>query len=115
MTGTSAEVFVGDIYTVEQLLYGLMLPSGNDAATALAKWGGSILLEYENSTKSQGGDSSRNEVKRFIQEMNRIAKKLDLKSTRFGNPHGLPHNQSGSTPEEIAYLTHECLKIDLFR
>ena len=45
MTGTSAEVFVGDIYTVKQLLFGLMLPSGNDAATALAKWGGQILVE----------------------------------------------------------------------
>ena len=44
MTGTSAEVFVGDIYTVKQLLFGLMLPSGNDAATALAKWGGRVLL-----------------------------------------------------------------------
>ena len=43
MTGTSAEIFVGDIYTVQQLLYGLMLPSGNDAATALAKWGGNLL------------------------------------------------------------------------
>lgn len=43
MTGTSAEIFVGDSYTVEQLFYGLMLPSGNDAATALAKWGGRVL------------------------------------------------------------------------
>lgn len=43
MTGTSAQIFVGDAYTVQQLLYGLMLPSGNDAATALAKWGGTIL------------------------------------------------------------------------
>jgi D-alanyl-D-alanine carboxypeptidase len=36
MTGTSAELVVGDTLTVEQLLYGLMLPSGNDAAVALA-------------------------------------------------------------------------------
>lgn len=43
VSGTSAEIFVGDVYTVEQLLYGLMLPSGNDAAIALAKWGGQIL------------------------------------------------------------------------
>ena len=43
ISGTSAELFEGDNYTVEQLLYGLMLPSGNDAATALAKWGGSVL------------------------------------------------------------------------
>ena len=43
MTGTSAEVFVGDIYTVKQLLFGLMLPSGNDAAYQIAEVGGAIL------------------------------------------------------------------------
>lgn len=40
MTGTSAELVAGDVLTVEELLYGLMLPSGNDAAIALATWGG---------------------------------------------------------------------------
>jgi len=32
MTGTSADIVEGEIYTVQQMLYGLMLPSGNDAA-----------------------------------------------------------------------------------
>lgn len=44
MGGTSAEILAGEVFTVEQLLYGLMLPSGNDAATALAEWGGGMLL-----------------------------------------------------------------------
>lgn len=43
MSGTSAELYEGDTYTVKQLLYALMLPSGNDAAVALARWGGTIL------------------------------------------------------------------------
>ena len=43
--GTSAYLEEGQIYTVEELLYGLMLPSGNDAAMSLAEWGGSLLLE----------------------------------------------------------------------
>lgn len=42
MTGTSAELVAGDTLTVEELLYGLMLPSGNDAAITLAIWGGSL-------------------------------------------------------------------------
>ena len=42
-TGTSAELIEGDIYSVLELLYGLLLPSGNDAALVLADWGGSIL------------------------------------------------------------------------
>lgn len=45
MTGTSAELVLGDVFTVEQLLYGLMLPSGNDAAVALATWGGGLGLK----------------------------------------------------------------------
>ena len=38
-----------------------------------------------------------------------------MKSTIFGNPHGLPHPQSGSNPEDISILIHECLKIPIFR
>jgi len=42
----------GEVYTVEELLYGLMLPSGNDAATALAEWGGKHLLKHHHSSHS---------------------------------------------------------------
>ncbi len=45
MTGTSAELYEGDVYSIRQLLYALMLPSGNDAALALAAWGGKILCD----------------------------------------------------------------------
>lgn len=43
VSGTSAQLVEGDIYTLEQLLYGLMLPSGNDAAMCLADWAGKLL------------------------------------------------------------------------
>lgn len=46
-TGTTAEVVAGEIYTVEELLYGLMLPSGNDAAISLAIWGGMQILSHQ--------------------------------------------------------------------
>lgn len=42
--GTTASLSHGEIYTIDQLLYGLMLPSGNDASMALAIWGGRKLL-----------------------------------------------------------------------
>lgn len=45
MSGTSAEILSGEVYTVEELLYGMMLPSGNDAATALAEWGGKHIIK----------------------------------------------------------------------
>jgi serine-type D-Ala-D-Ala carboxypeptidase (penicillin-binding protein 5/6) len=44
--GTSARISRGEVYTVEQLLFGLMLPSGNDASLALAVWAGRKFLEY---------------------------------------------------------------------
>lgn len=42
--GTSANIKKGEIYTIEQLMHGLMLPSGNDASLAIAVWGGRILI-----------------------------------------------------------------------
>ena len=43
--GTTAKLKKGDILTVEQLLYGMMLPSGNDAAFVLAKYFGRLIFE----------------------------------------------------------------------
>lgn len=101
MTGTSAEIFVGDIYTVEQLFYGLMLPSGNDAATALAKWGGAILEQGDPFFKPE---TKGTEVKTFIRYMNAMSKKCGMKASKFCNPHGLPHPQSCSNAEDLACL-----------
>jgi D-alanyl-D-alanine carboxypeptidase len=42
--GTSAEIEPGEIYSIHELLHGLMLPSGNDASLALARWLGNVLL-----------------------------------------------------------------------
>lgn len=38
LTGTTASLMTGEVYTVHDLLYGMMLPSGNDAAAALAEY-----------------------------------------------------------------------------
>ena len=48
ISGTSAEIEPGEIYTIHQLLLGLMLPSGNDASLALARWAGNVLLIRDN-------------------------------------------------------------------
>ena len=42
--GTSAKIEAGDVYTLEDMYYGLMLPSGNDASLAIAVWGGKQLI-----------------------------------------------------------------------
>jgi D-alanyl-D-alanine carboxypeptidase len=47
MPGTSAQLQVGDTLTVEDLLYALMLPSGNDASVALADNLGRVIIKYK--------------------------------------------------------------------
>lgn len=44
MTGTTANLLAGDTLTIKQLMFGMMLPSGNDAAHALAKHFGTYLM-----------------------------------------------------------------------
>lgn len=57
-TGTTAELIHGDIYTIEQLLYALMLPSGNDAALSLADWAGGLL--------SSSPDDHKQNIRTFV-------------------------------------------------
>jgi D-alanyl-D-alanine carboxypeptidase len=103
--GTSAELGEGEEYTLEQLLYGLMLPSGNDAANELAYWGGQLL----------GGEDHRAMQKAFVAEMNRLARLLDLRNSKFANPHGLPHHEARSTAADLAKLCAHCMALPLFR
>lgn len=82
-----------------------MLPSGNDAATCLAEWGGKYLTS---------DDDSKQRQKYFINEMNKISKELGLTSTRFGNPHGLPHPDGRSSAIEVARLCSLLIGDELF-
>ena len=94
--GSSIYLKPGEIMTVEALLYGLMLQSGNDAATALALYcGGSI----EN----------------FVQKMNDKAVALGLEQTSFANPHGLDSEDNYSTAYDLAKLTSHAMREDTFR
>ena len=52
--GTSANLIEGDVLSVEQLLYGLMLPSGNDAGYAIANHFGQLIIDHGNETKYMG-------------------------------------------------------------
>ncbi|MEZ4507253.1 MAG: hypothetical protein R2848_15725, partial [Thermomicrobiales bacterium] len=85
LTAEDGESFMGllegDVLSVEQLMYGIMLPSGNDAAHAMARVIGSNLLAAEGAT----GDP----VERFVQEMNATAANLGLQNTHFTNAAGL--------------------------
>ncbi|MDK0520714.1 serine hydrolase [Streptomyces sp. ML-6] len=99
---SSARLIVGDKVTVRQLLYGLMLPSGCDAAYALADKFGS-------------GTTRAARVKSFIGKMNAQAKSLGLKNTRFDSFDGIGNGSNYSTPRDLTKLAGNAMKNSTFR
>lgn len=93
--GSRLKIKKGDKISVKDLLYGLMLRSGNDAAVALAEYvGGSI--------------------NGFGELMNKKALELGLNNTHFETPHGLDSENHYTTPYELAILTDYALKNETF-
>ncbi|MBQ5742943.1 MAG: D-alanyl-D-alanine carboxypeptidase [Clostridia bacterium] len=85
----------GDRLTVSDLLYALMLKSGNDAAEALA-------------------EGVAGSVSAFVERMNRKAEALGLADTHFQNPHGLPDDDHYTTAHDLAKLTAAALEDPTF-
>lgn len=99
---SSAKLIVGDKVTVRQLLYGLMLPSGCDAAYALAD-------------KFGTGSTRAARVKSFIGKMNTTAKSLGLTNTHFDSFDGIGHGANYSTPRDLTKLASNAMKYSTFR
>ncbi|WP_139203344.1 D-alanyl-D-alanine carboxypeptidase family protein [Thermoflavimicrobium dichotomicum] len=94
--GSSVYLKQGEKVRLRDLLYGLMLRSGNDAAVAIAEHiGGS--------------------VEGFVYLMNEKATYLGLQHTHFMNPHGLDHPDHYSTAYDLAKLTAYALKNPVFQ
>ncbi|MFJ7942867.1 D-alanyl-D-alanine carboxypeptidase family protein [Streptomyces sp. NPDC096354] len=99
---SSAHLIVGDKVTVRQLLYGLMLPSGCDAAYALAD-------------KFGTGTTRAARVKSFIGKMNASAKSLGLKNTHFDSFDGIGNGSNYSTPRDLTKIASSAMKSSTFR
>jgi len=89
--GSSIYLKLGEEMTLSNMLYGLMLRSGNDAATAIAEHVGG----------SEAG---------FVYLMNEKALELGLLNTQFRNPHGLDEPEHLSSANDLAVLTAYALK-----
>ena len=93
--GSSIYLTEGELLTMENLLYALLLASANDAAAAIAiEIGGSI--------------------EEFAAMMNEKARELGLKNTHFENPHGLDSETHYTTAIDLAKLTAAALKNETF-
>ncbi|MFF4505532.1 D-alanyl-D-alanine carboxypeptidase family protein [Streptomyces sp. NPDC001401] len=99
---SQAHLIVGDKVTVRQLLYGLMLPSGCDAAYALADKFGS-------------GTTRAARVKSFIGKMNTAAKNLNLPNTHFDSFDGIGSGSNYSTPRDLTKIASSAMKNSTFR
>lgn len=93
--GSRLGLKTGDKITILDLLYGLMLRSGNDAAVALAEYA--------------GGD-----INGFAELMNAKALELGLTNTHFETPHGLDSNEHYTTAYELALLSNYALNNPTF-
>ena len=80
-SGSTAGLRAGDVWTLENLLAGMLLVSGNDASLAIADRVGRAILADE---KKRGNAKTR-----FVQEMRNAAAELGAKTARFADPHGL--------------------------
>ena len=100
--GTRAGLVYGDSLRIWDLLHGLMLPSGNDAAIALAEYFGGLT-------------NPDNPLSTFINKMNSLAAKLKLCDTIFRNPHGMSTSINVSSSKSIAALTLYALKNSIFQ
>ncbi len=94
--GSSLYLTEGETLTLHELLYALMLRSANDAAVAIA-----IAV---------GGS-----VSDFAEMMNEKAEEMGLTHTHFDNPHGLDSEDHYTTARELALITAEALKNEVFR
>jgi len=92
---STAHLQKGDILTLKDLLYGLMLPSGNDCAVAIAE--------------HISGSSEA-----FVELMNQEALALGATNTHFVNPHGYHHKDHYTTAYDLYLIFNECIKNELF-
>lgn len=95
--GSAIYIQVGEKMTLKDLVYGLMLRSGNDAALAIADYVG-------------------NGVDNFVSMMNHKAKEIGMKNSTFNNPSGLDEEAGNfSTAYDMAILTSYAMQLKIYR
>jgi D-alanyl-D-alanine carboxypeptidase (penicillin-binding protein 5/6) len=106
-SGSSCDLKPGESLPVREMLFALLLPSGNDAAIALAEHFGK---RFEPASRKGAGDS----LTRFVAEMNRAARRLEMSATRYVNPNGLPEKGHHSSARDLVRLTIAARRHSLF-
>lgn len=103
---SQAGLQAGDRLSLKELLYALMLPSGNDAAYVLA-----VHIGGEGSEKL----TARQAAARFAEQMNQRAAAIGAVDSHFVNPDGYHNPDHYSTPYDMALIACEAMKNPVFR
>lgn len=101
----SMGLWAGEVVTLRGLLYGLLLPSGNDAAHAIARTIGTRT----------GRETPEEAVRNFVDMMNETAREFQLRNTHFQNPHGLDEWGHYSTPFDLAIILRAALNYPIIK
>ena len=96
ISGTSLYLREGEEMSIRDLLYGLMLVSGNDAAVAI-------------------GEKVAGREEFFVDLMNNTAKKIGAKNTHYANPHGLDEKDHYTTAYDLSLISSYALQNPIFR
>ncbi|MCB1111401.1 MAG: D-alanyl-D-alanine carboxypeptidase [Chlamydiia bacterium] len=94
--GMHIGIKAGEVLTLRDLLFGMMIASGNDAANVIAQYVGGTIPG-------------------FMEEVNSYLKSIGCHNTHFCNPHGLHHPKHLTTAYDMALMTREALKDKEFR
>jgi serine-type D-Ala-D-Ala carboxypeptidase (penicillin-binding protein 5/6) len=94
--GSTLGIKKGEIFRFNELLQGMLICSGNDAANVIA-------------------DTLGPSIPVFVEKMNDFLRSIGCQHTNFVNPHGLHHPKHQTTAFDLALLTKEALKIPVFR
>lgn len=95
-TEASMNLKAGEVLTVKDLIYGAMLPSGNDAAYAL-------------------GEAVSGNMDDFVELMNKTAKNIGCENTQFKNANGMKEKGHYTTASDMALITKAALSNDVVR
>ena len=96
ISGTSLYLRAGEVFTLRDLLYGLMLISGNDASVAIGEYCGGNLAN-------------------FVDMMNNKAKEIGANSSHFDNTHGLDSKNHYTTAHDLALITSYAMQNPTFK
>ncbi|MFK9090914.1 D-alanyl-D-alanine carboxypeptidase family protein [Bacillus salipaludis] len=98
----------GQVLTLRELLAGLMLPSGNDAARTTAVYIAKKQLDNPHVSEEKALDY-------FVSMMNKKAQELGAKESHFMNPHGLHHPNHYTTAYDLGLIASEAIKNPTFK